>query len=243
MGGKKVVLFHDTFMNYSEPHIGKAAVEVLEAAGFEVILPNKRCCGRPMISKGMIERAIENARYNIDHLLPYVAEGTPIIGCEPSCISALTDDYVDLIPGQDATLVAEHTFMIEEFLLACHEKGELNLNFKDVHKDILLHGHCHQKALVGIKPSVGVLSLPPGYNVEVIDSSCCGMAGSFGYEKEHYDLSMKIGELRLFGAIKAKKGDFEVAAAGFSCREQIKQGTGKQAKHLIEVFRDAILET
>ncbi len=242
-GGKKVVLFHDTFMNYSEPHIGKAAVEVLEAAGFEVILPNKRCCGRPMISKGMIERAIENARYNIDHLLPYVAEGTPIIGCEPSCISALTDDYVDLIPGQDATLVAEHTFMIEEFLLACHEKGELNLDFKDVHKDILLHGHCHQKALVGIKPSVDVLSLPPGYNVEVIDSSCCGMAGSFGYEKEHYDLSMKIGELRLFGAIKAKQGDFEVAAAGFSCREQIKQGTGKQAKHLIEVFRDAILET
>ena len=123
-----------------------------------------------------------------------------------------------------------------------HEAGELNLDFTDAQKDIILHGHCHQRAIVGIQPSVKALSLPPGYSVEAIDSSCCGMAGSFGYEKEHYDLSMKIGELRLFGKIREKKGDFEVAVTGVSCREQIKQGTGKEPKHLIELLANAIRE-
>ncbi|HIN28619.1 TPA: anaerobic glycerol-3-phosphate dehydrogenase subunit C [Candidatus Poribacteria bacterium] len=237
---KTVVLFHDTFMNYNYPQVGKAAVEVLEAAGFDIILSQKKCCGRPMISKGMIRQAIENAQYNIDCLLPYVEQGIPIIGCEPSCISALTDDYVDLIPGDESKLVAENTFMIEEFMLNCHEKDELDLNFTENPKEILLHGHCHQRALVGIQPSFKVLDLPSGYNVEVIDSSCCGMAGSFGYEAEHYDLSMKIGELRLFNQIRSKTGDFEVAVSGVSCREQIKHGTGKEPLHLIELIRDAI---
>ena len=237
---KQVVLFHDTFMNYNYPQIGEAALHVLETAGFEVILPEKKCCGRPMISKGMLEQAIENARYNIEQLKPYAAKGIPIVGCEPSCILALRDDYVDLIEGRDAKLVGEHAFMIDEFLMDSHEAGELNLDFTDARKDILLHGHCHQRAIVGIQPSVKALSLPAGYSVEVIDSSCCGMAGSFGYEKEHYDLSMKIGELRLFDKIKEKEGDFEVAVAGVSCREQIKHGTGKEPKHLIELLADAI---
>ena len=240
---KRVVLFHDTFMNYNEPQIGKAAVAVLEAAGFEVVLPDKRCCGRPMVSKGMLDRAIENAHYNIEKLLPYALEGTPIIGCEPSCISVLRDDYVDLIPGDDSRLVAKHAFMIEEFLFACHEREELHLQFKDTEKNILLHGHCHQKALIGISPSVEVLSLPTGYNVEVIDSGCCGMAGSFGYEAEHYKVSMDCGRRQLFKAVEEQNGDFEIAAAGFSCRHQIEHGTGKTAKHLIEVFRDAIRES
>ena len=240
---KQVVLFHDTFMNYNEPQIGKAAVAVLEAAGFEVVLPDKRCCGRPMISKGMLNRAIENAHYNIEKLLPYALKGTPIIGCEPSCISALRDDYVDLIPGDDSRLVAQHAFMVEEFLFACHESGELHLKFRDTEKDVLLHGHCHQKALIGISPSVEILSLPTGYHVEVIDSGCCGMAGSFGYEAEHYNISMDCGRRQLFKAIEEQNGDFEIAATGFSCRHQIEHGTGKTAKHLIEVFRDAIQET
>ena len=184
--------------------------------------------------------ARENAQYNIDCLLPYVEQGIPIIGCEPSCISTLTDDYVDLIPGDRSKLVAENTFMIEEFIVNCHEKDELDLNFTENPKEILLHGHCHQRALVGIQPSSKVLSLPSGYNVEVIDSSCCGMAGSFGYETEHYDLSMKIGKLRLFDQISSKNGDFEVAVSGVSCREQIKHGTGKEPLHLIELIRDAI---
>ncbi len=240
---KRVVLFHDTFMNFNEPQIGKAAVTVLEAAGFEVVLPDKRCCGRPMISKGMLNHAIENAQYNIEKLLPYAHEGTPIIGCEPSCVSALRDDYVDLIPGSDAEIVAQHTFMIEEFLLACHENGEFPVQFKDTQKNVVLHGHCHQKALIGISPSAQVLSLPTGHDVEVIDSGCCGMAGSFGYEAEHYQVSMECGRRELFKAVEEKKGDFEIVAAGFSCRHQIEHGTGKSAKHLIEVFRDAIQES
>jgi len=237
---KKVVLFHDTFMNHNYPSIGKAAVAVLEAAGFEVILPDKRCCARPMISKGMLEQAIENARYNVERLLPYAAAGIPIVGCEPSCLSALRDDYVDLLPGADTKLIAQHAFMIEEFLFACHEKGGLHLNFTDAKKQILLHGHCHQKALIGMKPAEQILSLPPGYTVKVIDSGCCGMAGSFGYEAEHYDVSMKIGGRQLFKAINEQKGDFEVAVAGISCREQVKQGTGKEARHLIEVLAEAV---
>jgi Fe-S oxidoreductase len=241
--GRQVVLFHDTFMNYNYPHVGKATVELLETAGFEVILPNKRCCARPMISKGMIEQAKAHARYNVESLLPYVTEGIPVIGCEPSCLLTLRDDYPSLIPSEETELVAEHAFMVEEFLLSCHEKGELDLEFADTPKQILLHGHCHQRALVGIQPSVQVLSLPPGHAVEVIDSSCCGMAGSFGYETEHYDLSMEIGRLRLFGQIENQQGDFEVAVSGVSCREQIQHGTGKAPKHLIELLRDAVRQT
>ena len=135
---------------------------MLEAAGFEVILPEKKCCGRPMISKGMLEQAIENARYNIEQLKPYAAKGIPIIGCEPSCILALRDDYVDLVPGGDAKLVGEHAFTIEEFLIDSHEAGDLNLDFTDAQKDILLHGHCHQRAIVGIQPSVNALSPTAG---------------------------------------------------------------------------------
>ena len=239
---RQVVLFHDTFMNYNYPGIGRAAVAVLEAAGFEVILPDKRCCGRPMISKGMLEQAIENARYNVEHLLPYAEAGIPIVGCEPSCLLSLRDDYVDLLPNEETNLVAKHAFMIEEFLLLCHEKGELNLNFADTEKEILLHGHCHQKALVGAQPAEQLLSLPPGHNVKLIDSGCCGMAGAFGYEAEHYDVSMKIGGRQLFKAINDQEGDFEIAVAGVSCREQVKQGTGKEARHLIEVLADAMYD-
>ena len=240
---KKVVLFSDTFMNYSEPSIGKAAVELLEACGFEVLLPEKRCCGRPLISEGMLDRAIENASYNIDALRGYADEGIPIIGCEPSCTSAITDDYVELINTPDAKRVAEATCSFEEFFEQLAEKDELPLKFSAEPRDILLHGHCHQRALVGIQPTVQMLSLPVKHNVSVIDSSCCGMAGAFGYEKAHYDLSMKIGELRLFGAVREKPpGSFTLSAAGFSCRHQLEHGTGVQPKHPIEVLRESMIE-
>ena len=240
---KKVVLFSDTFMNFSEPSIGKAAVELLEACGFEVLLPKKRCCGRPLISEGMLDRAIENANYNIDALRVYADEGIPIIGCEPSCTSAITDDYVDLIGTPDAKRVAEATYSFEEFFARLVEEGELSLEFSPEPRDILLHGHCHQRALVGIQPTVKMLSLPAEHNVTVIDSSCCGMAGAFGYEKAHYELSMKIGELRLFEAVREKPpGSFTLTAAGFSCRHQLEHGTGVQPKHPIEVLREAITQ-
>ena len=239
---KKVVLFPDTFMNYSEPSIGKAAVALLEACGFEVLLPEKRCCGRPLISEGMLDRAIENASYNIDALRGYADAGIPIIGCEPSCTSAITDDYVELIGTPDAKRVAEATYSFAEFFAALAEKAEVPLEFSTEPRDILLHGHCHERALVGIEPTVQLLSLPVQHNVSVIDSSCCGMAGAFGYEKAHYDLSMKIGELRLFGAVREKPPEsFTLSAAGFSCRHQLEHGTGVQPKHPIEVLREAMI--
>ena len=240
---KKVVLFSDTFMNYSEPSIGKAAVEVLEACGFEVLLPEKRCCGRPLISEGMLDRAIENANYNINTLCAYADKGIPIIGCEPSCTSAITDDYVELIGTPDAKRVAEATYSFEEFFAQLVGDGELPLEFSTEPRDILLHGHCHQRALIGIQPTVKMLSLPAEHKVTVIDSSCCGMAGAFGYEKKHYELSMNIGELRLFEAVREKPPEsFTLSAAGFSCRHQLEHGTGVQPKHPIEVLRDAIMQ-
>ena len=241
---KKVVLFPDTFMNYSEPAIGRAAVEVLETCGFEVLFPEKRCCGRPLISEGMLDRSVENARYNINALQGYADAGIPIIGCEPSCTSAITDDYVELIGTPEAKRVAEATCSFEEFFVKLIEDDALGVEFSTEPQDILLHGHCHQRALVGIQPTVKMLGLPAAYNVSVIDSSCCGMAGAFGYEKVHYDLSMKIGELRLFGAVREKPpGSFTLSAAGFSCRHQLEHGTGVQAKHPIEVLRESIITT
>ncbi len=238
---KKVVLFHDTFMNYSEPNIGKAAVHVLEAAGYQVILPEKRCCGRPLISEGMLDKAIDNANYNIEQLRTYVEQGIPIVCCEPSCTSALNDDYVDLINTKEAKQVADSTYAIEEFLIQLHHDGELPLTFKDMYRKILLHGHCHQRALDGIQPVRQMLELPEAHNVSVIDSSCCGMAGSFGYDKTHYDISMKIGELRLFPIIRKTPGNFMVAASGFSCRHQLQHGTGFLTKHPIEALSAAIV--
>jgi Fe-S oxidoreductase len=234
-----VVLFPDTFMNYNEPAIGIAATQLLEKAGFRVILPEKRCCGRPMISKGMLEIAREHARYNITQLAPYAEQGIPIIGCEPSCLVTLRDEYLDLVDDPRATLVAKHSLMIEEFLQQMHEAGKLPLSFTETPTKILLHGHCHQKAMVSTAPSLYVLRLPPGFVVEEINSGCCGMAGSFGYEKEHYDFSMAIGEQRLFKAIRSKGSEYEIVAAGTSCRHQIAQGTGRKPRHLVEVLLEA----
>ncbi|MGH8071383.1 MAG: anaerobic glycerol-3-phosphate dehydrogenase subunit C [Candidatus Entotheonellia bacterium] len=240
----KVILFHDTFMNYNYPEIGKAAVAVLERAGYEVMLVAKKCCGRPMISKGMLEEARANAIYNVNLLAPYAEQDMPIIGCEPSCILTLRDEYPDLVADTRVEAVAAHSFMIEEFLATLHGRGELNIPFKDVKRQLLLHGHCHQKALIGTGPSLTVLRLPPGFEVEEIDSGCCGMAGSFGFEQEHYDMSHAIGSRRLFPAVQAKlkstNGDFDVVAAGVSCRQQVEHFTGKRPKHLVEVLADVL---
>jgi Fe-S oxidoreductase len=231
-------------MNYNYPEIGKAAVAVLEHAGYEVMLVEKRCCGRPMISKGMLEEARANAVYNVNLLAPYAAQGIPIIGCEPSCILTLRDEYPDLVSDKRVETVAANSFMIEEFLAALHGRGELQLALKDTKRKLLLHGHCHQKALIGTGPSLTVLRLPAGFEVEEVDSGCCGMAGSFGFEQEHYDLSRAIGSRRLFPAVQAKQqatnGDFDVVAAGVSCRQQVEHFTGKRPKHLVEVLAEAL---
>ena len=239
-GQGPVVLFSDCYMTYNYPDIGKAAVKVLEAAGFEVILAEKKCCGRPMISKGLLQEAKANAAYNVDRLSRYAARGIPIVGCEPSCILIFRDEYPDLVDDPRAAALAKSALMIEEFLLGLHQRGVLNLPFRNGAKSFLLHGHCHQKALIGSGPSLQVLRLLPGANVEEVDSGCCGMAGSFGYEKEHYDLSIAIGNRRLFPAVKAKGPEWEIVAAGVSCRQQIPHGTGRRARHLVEVLAEAL---
>jgi len=237
---KRVALFADTYLNYNYPEIGIAATEVLEAAGYEVLLAEKRCCGRPMLTGGMMSEVKQNAAYNVDRLVEYVKSGYEIVGFEPSCVSMLTDDYVDLISGEDTREVAAHAHTFENFLSDLNGRGELSLPFTAVEKTILVHGHCHQKALWGIGPSLDVLNMPPGYSATAIDSACCGMAGAFGYEKEHYDISVQIGEDRLLSVVREAENDVEIAAAGLSCREQIAQTTGKTARHPAEVLRDAL---
>jgi Fe-S oxidoreductase len=152
----------------------------------------------------------------------------------------LTDDYKDLIPGEETQLVAEHSHTFESFISKLNKDGYLGLKFTDEEKTILVHGHCHQKALWGIGPSLDVLNLPPGYSATAIDSACCGMAGAFGYEKEHYDISLKIGEKRLLSVVREAGQSVEIAAAGLSCREQIAQTTGKTARHPAEILHDVL---
>jgi Fe-S oxidoreductase len=236
-----VVLFHDTYTEHSDPQIGMAATIILERAGYEVVLADgKVCCGRPMISKGFLRQAREHARHNLRVLAPLAAKGWPILGLEPSCLLTLRDDYLDLVPGSESRLVADHAFMLEEFLIGLSRAGELELPFTGTVKSILVHGHCQHKALGGTSDTVAVLNLPPNYRATEIDSGCCGMAGSFGYEKEHYDLSMKIGEERLFAAIRAADPAVEIVAAGTSCRHQIADGTGRNARHWTELLVEAL---
>jgi FAD/FMN-containing dehydrogenase/Fe-S oxidoreductase len=237
----QVVLFHDTFLEYNCPEIGQAATQLLEEAGFDVVLVARKCCGRPSISKGLLERARADARHNIALLLPYAQRGIPVLGIEPSCILTLREDYLDLVPGADATLVAQQALTIEEFLYQLHRRGDLDLEFTTARKRLLLHGHCHQKALVGTTPALAVLRLPPAYEVQEIPSGCCGMAGSFGYEAEHYDISMSIGSQRLFPAVKAANPDVEIVADGISCRQQISHATGRQPRHVVEVIWEAVM--
>lgn len=237
----QVVLFNDTFAEYEEPQIAAAATVLLERAGYEVVLvENKVCCGRPLISKGFLEQARAHAQANIAALLPYVERGIPIIGIEPSCILTLRDDYCDLVAGDGAQRLADSVFMLEEFLAARARAGDLDLEFKPLARKLLLHGHCHQKALIGTAATLEVLSLPTHFEVEEIASGCCGMAGSFGYEKEHYDVSRQVGQQRLFDVIDAAADDVEVVAVGTSCRHQIADFTGRKARHWAEVLVDAL---
>lgn len=238
----KVVLYNDTYVEYNDPQIGMAATFVLESAGFEVVIPAKQlCCGRPLISKGLLPKAKATARHTVDGLIEYVQQGWPIVGLEPSCMLTFRDDYLDLIgdhPGVQA--VAEGTYMLEEFLAQLASEGRLDIDFTSTSRQILFHGHCHQKALVGTAATLQILGMPPNFRVEEIDSGCCGMAGAFGYEKEHYDLSMKVGEERLFKAIREAPADTVIVAAGTSCRQQIADGTDRRARHWTEVLVEAL---
>jgi Fe-S oxidoreductase len=236
-----VVLFNDTFNTYNYPQVAMAATEFLEAAGFEVVLPGHKCCGRPMISKGLVDKARRAARDTLDRLAPFAEQGLPIVGLEPSCLLTMRDEYRDLLPGDARVeVVAQHCYTFEEFIARLADQGQLDVEFTEEARQVLLHGHCHQKSLVGTGPSKRVLSLPAGYRVSEVDSGCCGMAGAFGYEAEHYDISMAMAERRLLPAIRGESEETIIVAAGASCRQQIRQGTGRRAWHPAQVLRAAM---
>src|ERR671933_666982 len=228
-GPAEVALFNDTFNEYQWPEIGEGAVRLFAAAGARIHLPEVVCCGRPQLSEGLVNAARENARRNLDLLMPLVERGIPIVGLEPSCILTLRDDYAKLLPNDERVeKLAEATRLFEEALL---ELGA-DLPLRDG-SPVLLHGHCHQKALVGTGPTEQALALAPGTEVTVVDSGCCGMAGFFGYEKGHYEVSMKMGERRLFPAVR-EANEIVIIAPGTSCREQILGGTRRRAQHPAE---------
>ena len=231
---KTVALFVDTFSRYNHPQVARAAVAVLEKLGYRVIVPEWECCGRPLISQGQPKAALEGVRRNLRVLAPLARQGIPILGLEPSCVSALKDDYVDLAPGEDAQAVAGATWAIEDWLARA-----ATLPAGVGRGQVLLHGHCHQKALWGTASARAVL-VKLGFEVKEIESTCCGMAGAFGYEAEHVEMSKKIGELSVLPAVRAAAPDVRIAAAGTSCRDQMAQAAGREARHPIEWIAEAL---
>ena len=228
-GPAKVALFNDTWNEYQRPQVGVGAVRLFAAAGARVRVPRVVCCGRPMLSEGLVDEARKNAKRNLDVLYPLVESGVPLVGLEPSCILTIRDDYRKLLPDDERVeKLAEATRLFEEALLELEPELPLHEG-----SPVLLHGHCHQKALVGTGPTERALSLVSGADVEVVDSGCCGMAGLFGYERDHYEVSMKMGERRLFPAVRGAE-ERVVVAPGTSCREQISDGTGRRALHPAE---------
>ncbi|MES2517977.1 MAG: FAD-linked oxidase C-terminal domain-containing protein [Bacteroidota bacterium] len=241
----KVYLFCDEFTNYNDVEIGQKAILLLTALGYEVHIPKHIESGRTYLSKGLVKEARRIAIQNVQMLSEAIKDNSPILGIEPSAILTLRDEYLELVPQHlhaDAERVAENAYLIDEFLAQEIDKKKITKDlFKADKKLIKLHGHCHQKALSSLVATKKILSLPANYEVQLIPSGCCGMAGSFGYEEEHYEVSMKIGELVLFPTIRKQADEVIIAAPGTSCRHQIKDGTGRTAQHPVEILWDALL--
>jgi len=238
----KVVFFHDTFMEHNEPQIGQAAIKVLEAAGYDpILLQKKKDSGRPAVSKGLLDTAADLARYNIGLLAPYAEQGIPIVGCEPSVMAMLVDEYPSLVPGEDAEKIAKQAMMLDAFIVDQNSKDQIDFKFDEKPREILFHGHCQQKAIFGTESTTAMFKLIPNCMVKEIESGCCGMAGSFGYEKEHYDLSIQLAEMSLAPTVRSAAPDTIICATGTSCREQIDHTTERKALHPIEVLADALV--
>jgi Fe-S oxidoreductase len=234
-GKTKVALFADTYINYHEPHIGKAAIDLLNTCGYDVVLASVGCCQRPLISNGFLTKAKEQGTKVAEALMPYIQQGMHVLVCEPSCTSALTDDLPDLIDDQEAArMLQEKVLAIDVFLGKEMQAGRLQGRFHAMADNILLHGHCHQKAGTGTREMKSVYDTIDGLTATVPDSGCCGMAGAFGYEKEHYDLSMDIANLELAPAIRKASEGTLVVANGFSCRHQIQDACHQKAVHWVE---------
>jgi len=231
----RVLLLADCFTTYFEPEIGQATVRVLEQAGYTVELAGLTCCCRPMISKGILHQSRSLIRAQLPRLARRVAQGNPILGLEPSCLLTLKDEWPELAPDRDSRLVAAAAELAENWFVKQVQAGRCDLGFTANSARCLLHGHCHQKALEGVAGTVSALRLVPELLVTALDTGCCGMAGSFGYEKEHYDLSVSIAGLELLPALAAQP-EALIVAPGTSCRHQIKDLTGRRALHPMEVL-------
>ncbi|SNS87435.1 FAD/FMN-containing dehydrogenase [Geodermatophilus pulveris] len=239
----RVTMLADSFTSYSEPGVGRAVVELLEHAGYDVRLESRGCCGRPSISKGLLDDAREKARGLAASLCAGGAADGPIVGCEPSCILTLRAEHVSLLPDDpNVRAVADRVRLPEELLVEAIDAGRLRLreDSRLAGRTIVFHGHCHQKAEAGTAATVALLKRIPGATVQELDAGCCGMAGSFGYETEHYDISLRVGEDRLFPAVRAAAPDAVIAATGTSCREQIHHGTQRTARHPVELVLEAL---
>jgi Fe-S oxidoreductase len=244
-----VVLLCDTFSTYFEPENARAALAVLRAAGYRVHLPRAPgggrplCCGRTCLSAGLVDEARAEARRLLDALRPYVERGLPVIGLEPSCLLTLRDEFRVMGLGAAADALAARAMLFEEFLAQERTAGRLQLNLKPLAaKRALLHGHCHQKAFGALTAVQQTLGLVPGLDVQTIESSCCGMAGAFGYEAGHYDVSMKMGELNLLPAVRGAEPDTLIVADGTSCRQQIRDGARREALHVARVLQQALVK-
>lgn len=235
-----IVFFGDSFTSYTEPGIGMAAVDLLERAGWRVRMVDDVCCGRAQISKGLLDGAAREHRRLLARLAPIADAGTLIVGCEPSCVFTLKDELVSLARGDvRATVIANQVRLVEDVLADAVADGSLPVTPGRA-RAVLFHGHCHQKAASALAPTVRMLQSIPGAEVTVLDAGCCGMAGSFGFERAHYDLSMQIGEMRLFPAVRAAP-DADIAATGVSCRQQIAHGTGRRAEHPVTLLHRAVV--
>ncbi len=252
----EVVLLVDTFNNYFEPDNARAALAVLQAAGYRVHLARAAkgerplCCGRTFLASGLVDEARAEAQRTIEALRPYVERGLPIIGLEPSCLYSLRDEFKSMLPGAAADALALRAVLFEEFLATEHKAGRLKLPLKPLpQKKALLHGHCHQKAFGAMSQVAQVLALVPGLKVETVESSCCGMAGAFGYEADHYEVSMQMAEASLLPAMRKADAETLLVADGTSCRHQIRDGlasTGaspaaaREAVHVARVLARAL---
>ncbi len=239
-----VSLFLDEFTNYNDTQVGEKAIKLLTKLGYKVSIPKHSLSGRTFLSKGLLRSAKKIAIKNVELLSNKVSDDSPLIGLEPSAILGFRDEYPVLVGEalkEKAEKLAKQSFMIEEFLAAEIQKGKINKElFSDEKQHVKLHGHCQQKAIASTGSTKFVLSYPKNYTVDEIPSGCCGMAGSFGYEKEHYELSMKVGELVLFPEVRKAENEMIISAPGTSCRHQIKDGTGRDAKHPVEVIYEAL---
>ncbi|MGH7173505.1 MAG: (Fe-S)-binding protein, partial [Gemmataceae bacterium] len=236
-----VLLLADCFTTYNEPDIGRAAVRVLERAGYTVELADLVCCGRAMISKGFLHETRTLIQEQAAGLAQRLADGTPLLGLEPSCLLTLADEWTELLPGTPTRSIASAAHLADDWLARQVQNGSCELKLRPRPEQCVLHGHCHQKALLGTGGSAAALRLVPQLDVTVLDTGCCGMAGSFGFEREHYDLSVRIANLALLPAL-AKAPEAIVTATGTSCRHQIKDLARRQARHPLQVLQEQLDE-